>query len=174
MKCPQCGHTFTSEKARPRTEREHPGPDATDAELYAYYKATAPRSDLEFTKRNASERLRTEIERLLAGRPTPRDAARARTVRRMELQASQRRAEPGTRPATYMDWTKELVTPTHCRHCGLEHEDGTRCRSSYGRSFEDGTTFEVAEPYESWAWRAVPAAEFERKFRRVARDWRPE
>jgi hypothetical protein len=169
MKCPQCGHTFTSEKARPRTEREHPGPDATDAELYAYYKATAPRSDLEFTKRNASPVLRVMIDLLLEGRPTARDAARMREVRRIQLQTAERRDEPRARPETYMDWTKELVTLTHCRHCGLEHEGVCR---RYGRDYGEQTTFEVAEPYESWAWRPVPAAEFEKKFRRVAREWR--
>lgn len=49
MKCPSCGHQWTTTKAKPVTIRATVGTD--DKALFAYYKVTAPQEDLRFIAR---------------------------------------------------------------------------------------------------------------------------
>ena len=85
--CPCCNRPLPKPKASPA----HPGPDATDEQLRAFYRATAPVEDLKFTLRNASPALQVEIIKLLqSGKPTAKDAARMRYLRRIELAAAER------------------------------------------------------------------------------------
>ena len=90
--CPTCGRRMPCARP-PHTERaEHSTSDMTKRELYAYYKRTAPASDLAFTRRNASPELQAAIDTI--EKPTPADAARVRERRRIELAEAERAAGP--------------------------------------------------------------------------------
>jgi hypothetical protein len=67
--------------------------DATDAQRFTFYKRTAPVEDLKFTRRDASPALQGEIDALLAGAPSAKDAARMRERRRVELAEAERAAD---------------------------------------------------------------------------------
>ena len=66
--CSSCGHSWSS---RSRVLPTHPGPDASDTKLRAYYKATAPRDDIAFVLR-----LRPDLAIVMPDRPTRADARR--------------------------------------------------------------------------------------------------
>lgn len=86
QKCACCGQTIKAPRAAKAGDVAiHPGADASDAALYAFYKKNAPRDELTFTRRNASPALAAEIDRLLAGKPTPADARAMRERRKVEL-----------------------------------------------------------------------------------------
>jgi hypothetical protein len=67
-----------------RLPEPHPGPNATDKVLHAYYKRVSPYEDLLFVRKNASPELRIEIDALIAKGPTHADAMRIFTKRRIE------------------------------------------------------------------------------------------
>lgn len=84
--CPTCGRPLAP--ARRTNGQTTLTPDEraqlSTAELYAYYHRTAPREDLLFVRRQASEPLKAEIDRLLEGNPTAADARRIFDRRRLE------------------------------------------------------------------------------------------
>jgi hypothetical protein len=57
--------------------------EMSDAELYASYKRLAPASDLVFTRRNASDKLKARIDAIV--KPNAKDAEAMRSARRLEL-----------------------------------------------------------------------------------------
>jgi hypothetical protein len=85
MICPSCGHTWTpAKRARtgngtvPVQETTPPGPEATTAEVFAYYKRTAPRADILFALERAPVAAAEQFAPLLASTkpPTAADARR--------------------------------------------------------------------------------------------------
>lgn len=85
MICPSCGHTWTPAKRATRgngtvpVQEAVPGPEATTAAVYAYYKRTAPRADILFVLEHAPVAVVEAYAPLLAGTKAP-TAADARRV----------------------------------------------------------------------------------------------
>jgi glycine cleavage system protein P-like pyridoxal-binding family len=82
--------------------------DMTDAQLFAYYKKQAPRSDLAFTARNASPELKARIQDLLSGNPSAKDAELMRHYRRVELSDAEKAS--GMAPIGSERWRNEQDT----------------------------------------------------------------
>lgn len=86
MICQCCGQTIKAKKidqqsVTPSVSTEN----MTDSELFKYYKRIAPASDLAWTRRNASSELQAIIDAIV--KPSAKDAARMRDLRRAELLA---------------------------------------------------------------------------------------
>ena len=177
--CPCCGVKFETKSQSQSTARvlPVPGAGASEREIYAYYKRIAPYEDLKFSRRRASPELQAEIDILLVGKPTAKDAARIRDKRRAELAEADRAERRLTvpPPTEYLDWTTKAVHPTNCRHCGRGEtlHTGTEklCRYDAYKLPDEPTYFELADPYEVQEWAMVPAEVFEAKWKRIAEVW---
>ncbi len=80
----------------------HPGPNATETQIYAYYKAVAPFEDLRFIRRFAvSDDLKNEIDSLLISGPSRSDVKHIQEKRRVEAVQLDRQTRRSPRPEIY-------------------------------------------------------------------------
>jgi len=177
--CPTCGQRIVQRTAKvngcpPELSAEDRA-KLTDAELHAYYKARAPYDDLAFFLRaDLSPELRARAERYQSHSLTAIKTAMPtlRALWRREKFAADSKPTPPTPPTQYTDWTMKICKSTVCTcgHSESEHENG-HCRPAYAWDRKSTACecprYQQAAPYESWAWRTVPAAQYLAKWTRV-------
>lgn len=110
MNCPHCGATIERQTRARKAPKltptvAHPGPDATDAQIHAYYKATAPAEDVAAFLRLTTLPTDVRTDALVLYHDARHGLKRTDVLGRLvRLQARWREARDGRQPNEALFW----------------------------------------------------------------------